>query len=225
MKTLLCFAMVLAATFGIGRQASAQNTVLESNVVLTSTILTQGTDTVKRTVFGVTITTRNIKSTPFNNRSILTEMLTRGLLSTTSVSGWSLVVLKDDQGASGLYAKKSSAAYVAVPADLLTLPTFGPAINGGTTIETSFGVSATGTSAIAFANAVVNGIPVSGLATNGIHTVKVKNTDTSIEAVTTAMTFDGGVDGNATPNPRLAKGVLAIGSAKISTLVGLPPAN
>lgn len=220
MKTILCIAATLVVVLNPGSRASAQTSVLESPVVLTSTVLTQGTDTVKKTLFGVTITTKNIKSTPFTNREVLAEMLKRSLITGTSTTGWSLVYLLDDAGNGGIYARKTAVTPVAVPADLLTLPVFGPSIKGGTSVTTTFGVSASGSSEIAFAAATVNGIPVSGLATNGKHTITLKNSGKTIDAVTTAMTFDGGVDG--TPSARLAKGVLAVGSAKVSTLTALP---
>lgn len=219
--SILSAAAVALAMFNSMARAQTSS-VIESPVLLTATILTQGADTTKQTFYGVTLTTKNIKSTPFTNREVLAEMLKRSLLTaSTTTSGWSLVCLKADDGTSGLYAKKAATTPVAVPADLLTLPVFGPSIKGGTSVSTAFGASVTGTSEIATATATVSGIAVAGLATNGKHFITLPaSVGKTIETITSAMTFNGGVDG--TPSPRLVKGTLAIGSAKISALSSLP---
>lgn len=204
----------------LGGAAHAQTSVVESPVVLTATILTQGPESSKVGLFGVTLTTKNIKATPYTNREVLADMLARSLLTgSTTVTGWSLSMLKNEAGAGGLYARKVGFSPVPVPADLLTLPSFGPSIKGGTTVTTPFGVSANGTSEIATATASVKGVPVSGLSTNGKHIVTLSASKT-IEVVTCAMTFTGGVEG--TPSARLVKGVLAIGKAKATTVSSLP---
>lgn len=211
---------VLAFAVHFGGMARAQTTVVESPVVLTATIMTQGAESSKAGLFGVTLTTKNIKAVPYTNREVLAEMLARSLLTgSTTVTGWSLSMLKNEAGVGGLYARKAGFSPVAVPADLLTLPTFGPSIKGGTTVTTPFGVSANGTSEIAMSTASVSGVPVSGLSTNGKHTVTLSASKT-IEVVTCAMTFAGGVEG--TPSARLVKGVLAIGKAKAATVSSLP---
>jgi hypothetical protein len=218
----ILFSSAVALAMLSGTAHAQTTSVIESPVLLTATVLTQGTDTTKQTFYGVTLTTKNIKSTPYTNREVLAEMLKRSLLTgSTTTSGWALVCLKADDGTSGLYAKKAATTPVAVPADLLTLPVFGPSIKGGTSISTTFGASASGTSEIATATASVNGIPVSGLATNGKHVITLPaSVGKTIDTVTSAMTFNGGVDG--TPSPRLVKGTLAIGSAKVSALTSLP---
>lgn len=200
--------------------ARAQTSVVESPVVLTATVMTQGAESSKAGLFGVTLTTKNIKAVPYTNREVLAEMLARSLLTgSTTVTGWSLSLLKNDAGVGGLYARKAGFSPVPVPPDLLTLPSFGPSIKGGTTVTTPFGVSANGTSEVAMATASVSGVPVSGMSTNGKHTVTL-STSKTIEVVTCAMTFAGGVEG--TPSARLVKGVLAIGKAKATTVGSLP---
>ncbi len=219
MKTLLRLAALSVLVFGLHTQARAQSYVVESPVTLTSTVLTQGGDTIKQTAFGVTLTTKNIKPQAFTNRDVLAAMLERGLIA-TSTTGWSLFYLNNEAGVGGIYARKTGLPPVAVPGDLLSLPTFGPALKGGTEVTTSFGVNAVGTNVIALASCQVNGIPVSGLANNATQTVAINPDSKKVEAVITTFTFNGGID---TPATRLIKGVLAIGKGKLSGLKALPP--
>jgi hypothetical protein len=218
MMLIRCLALVLFVHCSLCLHAQAETLVLESPVTLTGTLLTQGPDIIKQTVWGVTVTTKNIKPTPFTNREILTELLARGLIS-QSITGWKLVYLATDAGEGGLYAKKADTAPVEVPADLLTLPAFGPSIKGSTEVAGPAGVSATGTHTIALATCQVKGIPVSGLASNNVQTVAIKADSQKVNAVITTYTFNGSTD---RPFTQLIKGVFAIGTAKISGLAGLP---
>ncbi len=208
--------------FGVMGSAQAQNYVLESQVVLTGTVLTQGPDASVTTVKGgTTITTNRIINTSFTNREVIAAMISRSLIAGPS-SGWGLASLVDATGKGGLYAEKSGAQPVAVPADLLTLPVFGPAVYGGMTVTAPVGGDFSRTSSIAFATTSVNGIPASGLANNASTTSSftIQGQARDLTTVTTTLNFTGGTTGIG--GSRLVKGVVTIGSAKPSTLAALP---
>ena len=215
--------VVALLLFGLLASAKAQNYVLESQVFLTGTVLTQGPDASVTTVRGgTTITSNRIISTSFTNREVLAAMISRSLIAGPS-AGWSLVYLVDAGGNGGPYAQKSGLEAVAVPADLLTLPVFGAKVSGGMTVTAPVGGNFTRNSSTAFATTSVDGIPASGLANNtsSTATITVQGQTHEIDAVTTTMNFAGGVTDNG-GSSRLVKGVIAIGSAKLSTLTVLP---
>ena len=208
--------------FGMMGSAQAQNYVLESQVVLTGTVLTQGPDASVTTVQGgTTITTNRVINTSFTNREVIAAMLARSLMAGPS-SGWGLVSLADASGRGGIYAEKSGAQPVAVPADLLTLPIFGPAVYGGMTVTAPVGGDFSRTSSIAFATVTVDGIAASGLANNtqATSSFTMEGRAQDVNTVTTTMNFAGGTTG--TGGSRLVKGVITIGSAKLSALTALP---
>jgi hypothetical protein len=223
MKTILAIATaVLLATLGSAR---AQSYVLESPVILASSIITQGTDAVTHSPRLATTVTKRLVTTPFTNREVLAIMLERALI-TGSSSEWTLVYLQDDQAAGGAYARKKASptdpAPVAVPADLLTLPAFGPSVIRGKEVTTQGGATFAGTTELALATCTVNGVPVSGLATNGIRTwtATIQGTAYQLDTVSTTLAFHGGQDGD--PSDRLVTGRIVIGSAKLSPLPTLP---
>jgi len=209
--------------FGLLASAEAQNYVMESQVLLTGTVLTQGPDASVTTVRGgTTITSNRIVSTSFTNREVLAAMLARGLIPGPA-AGWGLVYLVDAGGKGGPYAQKSGLQAVAVPADLLTLPVFEAKVSGGMTVTAPVGGSFTRNSSTAFATTTVGGIPASGLANNSSSTatITVQGQTHEIDTVTTTMNFAGGITDSG-GSSRLVKGVIAIGSAKLSALTLLP---
>lgn len=200
--------------------AGAQTFVLDSPVIIQSRILTQGPDeTVTRR--GNTVLVKSTERRLFGNLQILERMIELGLLS-GSASQWKLVYLSDETGAGGLYAKQSGTTPVAVPAELLTLPVFGPSIMTGRETTGPNGVTYVGITEIAAASISVDGIPAAGHATNGIRTVTttLDGVRYQLETVTTSMTFTGGSED--TPSDRLVDGSIAIGKAELSELDELP---
>ncbi|MCW0220032.1 MAG: hypothetical protein OJI67_17030 [Prosthecobacter sp.] len=218
-STLLTLAIGL---FTLGTSlAQAQNYVLESKVAVLSTVTTQGTEKVTTAKNGTEVKRLKVEVKPFTNREILAEMLTRELIG-DSASGWTLVYLVDANEEGGLYAKKSGVIPVAVPTDLVTLPVFGVSLQTGTETTKPGGGSFVGLTEIALATANVKGLPVSGLATNGIRTLtaKIEGNTYQIDTVSTTLRFTGG--GETGEGVEILKGSIAVGSAKVSTLVELP---
>jgi hypothetical protein len=219
MKTLPLFAaslLLFAAT-----TLRAQSFVTESPVTLTGTVLTQGTDNISRSSLGVSVTVKKIVSTPFSNREVLNNLLARDLI-TGSTSGWSLVYLSDSTHA-GIFAKKNGAAPVAVPADLLTLPVFGAALDTGIEVKGPNGSALSGAGQVALATCTVDNLPVSGFATNGTYVLTATIDGKSVAGMGTVTTlnFTGGVSDDVNGD-KLIKGVLVIGKGKVSGLAALP---
>lgn len=212
--------IIAAISLAALTSAGAQTFVLDSPVIVTSSIRTQGDDetTTKK---GTTIIVKSLDHRRFNNRQIVARMIERELL-TGSPEDWKLAYLSDETGKGGIYAKKSGTTPVAVPADLLTLPAFGPSITTGRETTGPNGSTYVGTTEISSATISVDGIPATGLATNGIRTITatIKGTTYQLETVSTTMTFTGGIDG--TPSDSILDGVIVIGSAKVSELKELP---
>ncbi len=217
MKTkFIVAAMSIAALATSG----AQTFVLDSPVLLTSAIRTQGADTTV-TKNGVTVVTKRLKKQRFNNVEILTAMLDRSLI-TGSTGDWSLAYLSNESGVGGIYAKKAGVTPVAVPSDLLTLPVFGPSVTTGHETTGPKGYSFLGTTEIASSTITVDGIPASGIATNGIRTINatIKGTLYQLDTVSTTMTFTGGMKGD--DGDSILDGIIVIGKANVSKLTTLP---
>jgi hypothetical protein len=221
MKTSSILAVALIPITLGGVSAHAQTYVLESKVGLVGTVSTQGTQVTATSRNGTQVKRLQVVVTPFSNREVLTEMQTRGLIG-TSTSGWSLVYLADASGAGGIYASKSAAIPVAVPADLLTVPVFGQALQTGTETTNPNGNTFVGVTEIALATATVHGQPVSGLARNAVRTatVTVQGAPYRLDTVSTTISFTGG--GTGSKGIEIVRGTIRIGSAKVSTLTKLP---
>ncbi len=217
MKSTSIIAAVSLAAF---TSAGAQTFVLDSPVVITSSIRTQDADETT-TRKDTTVVVKSLDQRRFNNRQIISRMIERALL-TGSAEEWKLAYLSDETGKGGIYAKKSGATPVAVPADLLTLPVFGPSVTTGRETTGPNGGTYVGTTEISSATITVDGIPAAGLATNGIRTItaSIKGITYQLETVSTTMTFSGGIDG--TPSDSILDGLIVIGSAKVSELKKLP---
>lgn len=200
--------------------AGAQTFVLESPVFITSTIRTQGADETT-TISGSTVTVKSIEKRPFNNPHIIKRMMERALL-TGIAEDWKLTYLSDETGKGGFYARKSNARPVAVPADLISAPAFGPSIMTGSETTGPQGTNYVGTTEISAATISVDGIPASGLSTNGIRTITatIEGVTYQLETVSAIMNFTGGMEG--TPSDSILRGVITMGSAKVSTLKTLP---
>lgn len=227
MKTITTLAVAtLLSLASLVSSAQAQSYVLESPIAVAAGIMTQGTDSVTRTSTRGTMTTKRLVTTPFTNREILATMLSRGLI-TGLASDWILVYLEDEAGQGGAYARKKQPAIlpapVAVPADLLTLPVFGPSLSRGTQIAATQGMmSYQGATELALATCTIKGIPASGLASNGLRTLvaTIQGVTYQLDTVSTTLAFEGGIDEE--PTDRLVKGTIAIGNAKLSPLPALP---
>ncbi len=220
MKTSSIFA-VLLSVFTLGSSlAQAQNYVLESSIAVLGTVTTQGTEKTTAGPRGTEIKRLQVVVNPWTNRDILAEMNTRGLLG-GSTSGWSLVYLQDATEKGGIYARKTGVVPVAVPADLVTLPTYSAALQTGTETKGSLGTFV-GITEIAVAEATVRGLIVRGLATNGVRTltVTVQGQNYLVDTVSSVMQFAGG--GAGTTGTEILKGSIAVGSAKVSTITTLP---
>lgn len=225
MKSLPILSAALLLSLAAAGSSSAQTFVTESRILLTSTIYTQASDSITRTRDGGTLTTRRLVETPFTNRQVLEAMISRGLLAGVT-SDWSLVYLQDESGAGGPYAKSKTTgdgapAPVAVPSDLLTLPSFLASATRGTELTNARGTFV-GETEIAYAECAIDGIPATGMASNGIRTLtlNIDGTGVQIDTVTTTMGLHGGEEGD--PSDRLLKGVLTIGKATLSNVDTLP---
>lgn len=219
MKTL---SLLAASLFLITSSAlRAQSFVTESPVTITGTVLTQGSDNISRSVLGVSVTVKKVVSTPFTNREVLNNLLARDLI-TGSISGWSLVFLSDDTRA-GIFARKAGTSPVAVPADLLTLPAFGAALDTGIEVKGPNGSALSGAGQVALATCSVNNIPVSGFATNGTYvlTATINGKNVAGTGTVTTLNFTGGHVDDANGDT-LVKGVFVIGKGKVSSLASLP---
>lgn len=221
MKTLSILSLALGLAAAASPSVQAQTYVLESKIALVSTITTQGTEVTTTARNGTEVTRLKVDIKPWTNREVLAEMLARGLIG-TSTSGWSLVYLSDASGAGGAYASKSGVVPVAVPADLLTLPSFAQSLHVGTETKNPNGNTYVGATEIALATATMRGLPVSGLATNGIRTATftVQGSTYLIDTVSGVLSFTGG--GTGANGVEILRGTLGIGSAKVSTLTSLP---
>ena len=212
--------VIAAMAMAIVTSAGAQTFVLDSPVIVKSKILTQGADEIV-TRRDTSILVKSIDGRAFTNRQILERMIELGLLS-GSASEWKLAYLSNETGVGGLYAKKTDATPVPVPADLLTLPAFGPSIVTGRETTGPKGATYVGTTEIASATISVDGIPASGHATNGIRTITatIDGVKYQLETVTTTMKFTGGSDGETSDS--LVDGTIIIGKAEVSDLSELP---
>jgi hypothetical protein len=227
---IISTSIIAALLMAVCSSALAQTFVLDSPVTITSTFRSQGPD-VTTTKKGVTIVTKTIETQRFNNAEIINIMIDRSLLS-GGVADWSLVYLSNESGEGGIYAKKADLLPVFVPGDLVTLPSFGASITTGATATgpnraTHSGTVYTGTTDIAHATILVDNIPASGIATNGIRTITatLKGILYKIDTVSTTMTFTAGIQGasiEGTPSDSILTGTIVIGNAKVSTLEKLP---
>lgn len=220
MKSSFIFAVafgILALGFS---QARAQNYILESNIAVLGTVTTQGTAKITTGPRGTQVKRLQVGIKPWTNREILAEMNTRSLLG-GSTSGWSLVYLQSASDQGGIYARKSGFVPVAVPQDLVTLPTYSVTLQTGT--ET-IGANGTfvGVTEIAVAEASVRGLTVNGLASNGVRTLTVTAQGQTylVDTVSSVMNFSGG--GTGINGTELVKGSIAVGTAKVSTITTLP---
>ncbi len=217
--SLVAVALLIIAMPGL---VKAQSYVLESQIVVTGSVLTQGPDASVSTIHGgTTITTNRVVNTSFTNREIISAMLTRKLIP-SPVTGWNLVYLVDGTGTGGPYAQKTGQTAVAVPADLLTLPVFGPKVSGGMTVTAPSGGSFVSSNVTALATASISNVPACGLATSvsSTATITVDGKSRDINTLNTTLNFVGGTSDAS--GSRLVKGVLTVGSAKLSTLTTLP---
>lgn len=226
MKTIPALVIATLSSLASLVSAQAQTYVLESPIAVAASIMTQGSDTVTRSSARGTVTTKRLITTPFTNREVLGAMLSRGLI-TGSASDWILVYLEDEAGQGGAYARKKQPAIlptpVAVPADLLTLPVFGPSLSRGTHIASTHGMMTfQGATDVALATCTISGIPASGLANNGLRTLvaTLQGVTYQLDTVTTTLAFEGGIDED--PSDRLIKGMIVVGSARLSPLPALP---
>lgn len=220
MKTTSMFAVIFSIFTLNSTLAQAQNYVLESSIAVLGTVTTQGTEQITAGPRGTEIKRLQVVVKPWTNREILAEMNTRGLLG-GSTSGWSLVYLQDAAEQGGIYARKSGGVPVAVPPNLVTLPTYSAALQTGTETTGSLGTFV-GITEIAVAQATVRGVTVSGLATNGVRTLTVTAQGQSylVDTISSVMPFAGG--GAGTSGTEILKGSITVGSAKVSTITTLP---
>jgi hypothetical protein len=226
MKSIRTLATAWIAAAALAVAAHAQTYVLQSPVIITGSILTQGPD---NTVSlqgnrGTVIRTKSIARAPFSNRQILDTMIERKLIEGNALD-WRLVYLTDETGAGGAYATKNVGTPVAVPADLLTLPVFGASLLRGTEVKTASGNTFVGQTELAVATATVKGVNVSGLATNGIRTLNITigGVAYQIDSVRTSLSFQGGVKGNV--SDMIVTGFLTIGEPVVTKLTELPTAQ
>lgn len=212
---------LLTLALGFALSAQAQTYVLESKVALISAVTTQGASVTTTGRNGTEVTRLKADIKPFTNREVLAAMLERGLIG-TSTSGWGLVYLSDASGAGGIYASKSGVVPVAAPADLVTLPVFAENVQVGTETKSPNGSTYVGSTEIALAKATVRGLPVSGLASNGIRTATftIQGVAYQLDTVSGVLSFTGG--GTGSQGTEILRGTLSLGSAKISTLTALP---
>lgn len=216
---------ILAVAFSVitlgSSLAQAQNYVLESSVAVLGTVTTQGTEKITTGPRGTEVKRLQVMVKPWTNREILTEMNTRGLLG-GSTSGWSLVYLQDASAQGGIYARKSGVVPVAVPLDLVTLPTYSVTLQTGTETKNPNGSTFVGLTEIAVAEASVRGLTVNGLATNGVRTLTVAAQGQTylVDTVSSLMSFTGG--GAGTNGTEILKGSIAVGTAKVSAITTLP---
>lgn len=226
MKAVPTLAIATLLSFAGPGSSLAQTYVLESPIALTAAIMTQGTDTVTRTTPRGTVTTKRLVTTPFTNRELLAAMVTRGLIASPA-SDWVLLYLEDGAGQGGAYVRKKPTAVpaadpVLVPADLLTLPVFGPTLKRGTEVSSARGTAFQGAGEMALATCTVKGIPVSGLANSGLHMLNatIQGAAYQLDTASTTLAFTGGIDGD--PSDQLIKGMIVVGNARMSPHPKLP---